>query len=773
VLIKRGIVVSDANTNFFADFFDDYFAESEEHLVIVRQSLLALEPCINQEHIDSTHLNQLFRSFHSIKGLSGMVGVKDAEELAHQMESYLKVLREGQVGLTPAGFDALLDGTKLLEQVIVQARDHKSVTNITPIKESLQALLPATLAPPPPETTLTQAASTHPLGGVSLKLKDGEQEHLEEALTKGFKLWQLEFVPSNELVKRGVNVNYIRDRLQTIGQLIHSAPRMSSQGGIVFDFLLGTPKNIEPPFNRWEKDGLTWMPYSISELLAPPPTPPEEVSAPIPVSVPASPEPSPTVTVLPDTQESRPQSTTPIPTTEAPTTPTASPLVTQSANVVRVDLPKLDELMRMVGDLVITRARLEDLLVRIKENLPPAQLRSLQEINLTLERQLRDLREGVMGVRLVPIGDVFARMQFVVRDLVRETKKQVQLDSEGQETEIDKFVVERMMDPLLHLVRNAISHGIEPEADRVKKGKSPQGKIKLKASTSGEMVVIEIHDDGRGIDRSKVIEKARALGLLPDETINKNNLYDSNTLLDILCAPGFSTCEVADLTSGRGVGMSIVKNTIQELGGFLCIETEPDRGTHFIIQLPLTLAIADALIINVCEQTFAIPQAAVREVIEVVPTAITFLENNEIIAYRSDVFPLIRLGDIFGLSPHPRSNTNSQNTEKNTLEPPVKEPSETSAIGLGRARNAIGHSRARRAIASLLRVIIVGSGLKRVALAVDRIIGLREIVVRSLVDPFLQVPGISGVTELGDGRIILILDVNALERIWTQLKRDA
>jgi len=756
--------VSDANTNFFADFFDDYFAESEEHLVIVRQSLLALEPCINQEHIDSTHLNQLFRSFHSIKGLSGMVGVKDAEELAHQMESYLKVLREGQVGLTPAGFDALLDGTKLLEQVIVQARDHKSVTNITPIKESLQALLPATLAPPPAETTLTQAASTHPLGGVSLKLKDGEQEHLEEALTKGFKLWQLEFVPSNELVKRGVNVNYIRDRLQTIGQLIHSAPRMSSQGGIVFDFLLGTPKNIEPPFKRWEKDGLTWMPYSISELLAPPPTPPEEVSAPIPVSVPASPEPSPTVTVLPDTQESRPQSTTPIPTTEAPTTPTASPLVTQSANVVRVDLPKLDELMRMVGDLVITRARLEDLLVRIKENLPPAQLRSLQEINLTLERQLRDLREGVMGVRLVPIGDVFARMQFVVRDLVRETKKQVQLDSEGQETEIDKFVVERMMDPLLHLVRNAISHGIEPEADRVKKGKPPQGKIKLKASTSGEMVVIEIDDDGRGIDRGKVIEKARALGLLPDETINKNNLYDSNTLLDILCAPGFSTCEVADLTSGRGVGMSIVKNTIQELGGFLCIETEPDQGTHFIIQLPLTLAIADALIINVCEQTFAIPQAAVREVIEVVPTAITPFENNEIIAYRSDVFPLIRLGETFGLSPHPRTNINSQNSAKNTLETPVKEPSETSAIGPGRAPNAI---------TSLLRVIIVGSGLKRVALAVDRIIGLREIVVRSLVDPFVQVPGISGVTELGDGRVILILDVNALERIWTQLKRDA
>ena len=748
--------MSDANTNFFADFFDDYLAESEEHLVIVRESLLALEPCINQEHIDSTLMNQLFRSFHSIKGLSGMVGVKDAEELAHQMESYLKVLREGEVGLTAAGFDALLDGTKLLEQVIAQARNPTSELDITPIKESLQALLP-TKAPPQAEPTLTQASSTDPLAGVSLKLKEGEQEDLEQAQTKGFKLWQLEFVPSNELVKRGVNVNYIRDHLQTIGQLIHSAPRMTSQGGIVFDFLLGTQKNVAPPFNQWEKDGLTWMPYSLSELLTPP-TPPEEVKAP------ASSQPSPTITVLADTQESRPESTTPIPITDTPTPPTASPLVTQSTNVVRVDLPKLDELMRMVGDLVITRARLEDLLVRLKDNLPPTQLRSLQEINLTLERQLRDLREGVMGVRLVPIGDVFARMQFVVRDLVRETKKQVQLDSEGQETEIDKFVVERMMDPLLHLVRNAISHGIESEADRVQKGKPPQGKIKLKASTSGEMVVIEIHDDGRGIDRAKVKEKARSLGLLPDETINKNNLYDSNTLLDILCAPGFSTCEVADLTSGRGVGMSIVENTIQELGGFLCIETEPDQGTHFIIQLPLTLAIADALIINVNEQTFAIPQATVREVIEVAPTSITLLENNEIIAYRSEVFPLIRLGEIFALHPHQRSHTNSQNSEKNTPKNPLPEPSEISAIDQGRTR---------RAIKSLLRVIIVGSGLKRVALVIDRIIGLREIVVRSLVDPFVQVPGISGVTELGDGRVILILDVNALERIWTQLKRYA
>ena len=405
-------------------------------------------------------------------------------------------------------------------------------------------------------------------------------------------------------------------------------------------------------------------------------------------------------------------------TQESPTLPlTSSPA---SSNFVRVDLTRLDELMQMVGELVITRARLGDRVKTLKGSVPESQFRPLREANLTLERQLRDLREGVMRVRLVPIGEIFARMQFVIRDIARESHKQIALELSGQSTEIDKFVVERMMDPLLHLVRNAVSHGLESEAERIAGGKSPQGKIALRAATSGEMVVIEIEDDGRGVNVEQVAQKARSQGLIAADATP-----DMATILDILCSSGFSTRDQADLTSGRGVGMAVVKNTVQELGGFLNLHTQVGLGTRFTIQLPLTLAIADALTISLSGQTFAVPQSSVREVLELQPQAITVLENNEIFSHRGNVLPLIRLANVFNLAPTSPETRNGKR----------------------------------------LHVVIVGSGLNAVGLLVDRIIGQREIVVRPLTDPLVQVVGIAGATELGDGRIVLILDTAALLQV--------
>jgi two-component system chemotaxis sensor kinase CheA len=268
-------------------------------------------------------------------------------------------------------------------------------------------------------------------------------------------------------------------------------------------------------------------------------------------------------------------------------------------------------------------------------------------------------------------------------------------------------------------VRNAVSHGLESEAERVAQGKSPAGTIALRASTAGEMVVIEIEDDGRGVDLEKVVGRAKSLGLISPEA-----QPDTATVLDIICSSGFSTREEADLTSGRGVGMAVVKNTIQELGGFLTLDTQVGRGTHFTIQLPLTLAIADALIVSVGGQTFAVPQSSVNEVLEIQPQAITRLENNEIFSYRDSVLPLVRLAYCFGL-------TQSQ---------------------------AAGNHRCGHAI-------VVGNGLNAVAILVDRIVGQQEIVVRPLTDPLIQVMGIAGATELGDGRVVLILDTSALLQI--------
>jgi len=379
---------------------------------------------------------------------------------------------------------------------------------------------------------------------------------------------------------------------------------------------------------------------------------------------------------------------------------------------VRVDLGRLDELMQQVGTLVVSRGRLADQLVHLETLLPVAEWRALQETTLGLERQLRDLRTGVLRMRMVPIGDVFARMQFVVRDLARDLQKQVTLDLRGQDTEIDKFVVERMLDPLVHLIRNAVSHGLETPDERVAAGKLPAGAIALRATTTGDLVTIDIEDDGRGIDAELIAMRARALGLLDGVAP-----LDQAQLLQVLCAPGFSTREQADRVSGRGVGMDIVYKTVQELGGTLALATEAGSGTRFTVQLPLTLAILDALLVTAGGQTFAVPLPVVREVIRIQADQISRIEHNELLLYRGGTLPLVRLARRFGLAEN------------------------TSDAGFA---------------------FIVGSGRGAVGIAVDQLLGRREIVVRPINDPLAQVAGVAAATELGDGRVGLILDTPAL-----------
>jgi two-component system chemotaxis sensor kinase CheA len=370
--------------------------------------------------------------------------------------------------------------------------------------------------------------------------------------------------------------------------------------------------------------------------------------------------------------------------------------------------------MRLAGDLVVTRARLDDTLGRIERHVPSREFRKLQEHESLMERQLRDLRDAIMRVRLVPVGEVFRRMPFVVRDLARDIGKRVQLEVTGQSTEIDKFLIERMMDPILHLVRNAVSHGIETVDRRIAAGKPPEGTIRLGATTIGESVIIEIADDGAGIDLAAVAQRASVPGMQTD-----TGAVDTRMLLDIICASGFSTREEADRISGRGVGMAVVRETVQELGGALDVSTAPGHGTTFTITLPLTLAVIDAIIAHVGDQTFAVPQSAVQEVIEVDPAELRALERNELLTYRGRALPIVRLARLFHLTTAPRPR---------------------------------------------LHAIVVGTGLSAVGLLFDRIVGHREIVVKRIADPLIHVAGVAGATELGDGRLVLILDVAALSR---------
>jgi len=314
----------------------------------------------------------------------------------------------------------------------------------------------------------------------------------------------------------------------------------------------------------------------------------------------------------------------------------------------------------------------------------------------------------------VPIGEIFERMQFAVRDLAREFEKTVRLELRGQHTEIDKLLVERMMDPILHLVRNAVSHGLESPAERIASSKSPEGKIELRAYTAAQMVMVEIEDDGRGIDAGQIERRAAAMRLIAADA-----RVDPAAMLDLICTPGFSTRDEADRASGRGVGMAVVKNTVVGLGGSMELQTDVGRRTCITIQLPLTLAIADALIVAAGGQRFAVPQSTVVEVLEIQAAAVKAFENNEIISHRGGVLPLLRLARLFQLE-------------------------ETAQ--------------------DYFHVFVVGSGSNSAGIVVDRILGHREIVVRAVNDPLVQVRGIAGATELGDGRIVLILDAIDLIR---------
>lgn len=639
---------------FLDGFIDDYFSECEEHLTGATRALLALEESIGDPAAERAVIDELFRIFHTLKGISAMVELRPAEDLAHHLEDYLRAIRERELFVSADGVELLIQGAQRLEQIVAARRSQGPQPPIDDVVARVAAIVGDRKRARP-----VRAESTRPRDAVPAVAE---------------RRWTCSFTPTGELLAEGIGVDAMRKRLTEVGTIVAVSPEVQADGGIVFVFTLSTPAAIDAVA------ALSGTPLNVVAV--------QDVAV----------------------RDAAGPRTTSDPPSGAP------------SHVVRVDLARLDELMRNVGDLVISRARLTETLARVERHVPPVEWRAVHDNAVAIDRQLRTLREGIMRVRLVPIGELFRRMPFVVRDLARESGKKVTLNLQGQSTEIDKYLIERMMDPVLHLVRNAISHGIEPPDSRIASGKRPEGTITLGASTAGDTVMIDVADDGRGIDAAAVASRARAAGLpVPAGT------PDAAALLALLCAPGFSTKDDADRASGRGVGMAVVKQTIEQLSGTMTLETEPGAGTRFMIQLPLTLAIADALIGRVGTESFAIPQSAVREVIEVASEDVRSMEQHEIIPYRDGALPIVRLSRVFGIE--------------------------------GMAPNRF-------------HVFVVGTGAASVGLAVDRIVGQREIVVRAIVDPLVRVDGISGATDLGDGCVVLILDPVKLTRATAAAGRD-
>ena len=650
-----------------SDFMEDFYAECDDYLVEIRRSLLKLEDQVGNVVLDRDCVEKIFRSFHSLKGICGMAGLGEAEKLAHRAEDYLRALSRNEVVLDEAGFDILTIVTQKLEEIIVAHRQGQPALDTGELLERISQV--AHLHPGQGPEAPRPSVTAYPAAVLT---------RIQSARQHGQSVFVALFRPSPELASRGNNVGSIRNRLGGLGEILYGAPKVQRGAELTFEFVIAAQG---PPAltDDWLADGVEFLPYGL-----PADAPAAGVSEPSPAS---------------------------------PGNSFVAP-----SHFLRVDLSRLDELMRIMSELVIHRARLDEVLGRVGSEINSNESRRLQEITHGFSRELRHLRDGLMRVRMVPIGEVFERLPFVVRDLSRETGKKVKLAVKGQETELDKYLVERLKEPLLHLVRNAISHGAEPTGARIARGKTEETNITVQACAAGETILIEVSDDGAGVDPEIVSERARAHGL---EVSHKPSAEE---ILDLLCSPGFSTREAADRGAGRGIGMAAVKNAIIDLGGQLELESNVGVGSTFRLQLPLTLAVADALIVSAGGQRFAMPQASVQEITTAEERGINRVEHNELLRYRNGVLPLLRLTDTFGLKSEPRKE---------------------------------------------FPVIVVGSGLNALGIVADRILGSREIVVRAVKDPLLKVPGISGATELGDGEAVLILDSTSLAQSARQGRRRA
>jgi two-component system chemotaxis sensor kinase CheA len=639
--------------DFRGEFLDDFYAECDELLGNIRRCLNQLETSSHRGTPDASAIEPLFRHVHSFKGSSAIIGLREAEELAHHAENLLRLLSQGKLAWTATHLDLLGHTNQRFEQIVAAHRRKEPLPETTDLLVRLKPFNRAPAASESPQTTISSRDDNRGAPPSAAEISTGENH------------WRASFSPSTELDRRGVNITQVRARLSAFGEIVRAAPSIYPGGKMTFEFEIAAR---QPPGDlaAWEADGIVLRPV--------------ESTPPLP-------------SVAPDARANSGDAST-------------SGMFVAPSHIVRVDLSRLDDLMRIVGELVIHRSRLDERIAHLTGDRS-----AVQEVNLSLGRSLRELREAITRVRLVPVAEAFDRMPFVVRDLARETGRKVRLVIEGQETEIDKYLVERLKEPLLHLVRNAISHGIEVPEERIQHGKPEEATLILRASTAGQRVVIQIRDDGRGLDTKTIIARAASLGIVLPESPSDAEL------LGVIARPGFSTRDEADRASGRGVGMAVVQRTVRDLAGSLSVASTAGQGTQFTLRLPLTLSIAETLLVSAGGQTCAVPQGFVEEIIEVSPAQVRRVQQTEVAPYRDGVLPLIHLRALFNAAPGSKETW---------------------------------------------PILVLNSEAGSRGLVVDRVIGQREVVVRAMPDPLIQVPGIAGATELGDGRPVLILDPSAL-----------
>ncbi len=703
-----------------SQFQESFFEESAEHLSTIEDGLLQLE----QRPQDLDLLNRIFRAAHSIKGNSGMFGFTAVGQFTHKMETLLDKLRNSELSVTVPITDVLLRSTDCLKQLIEAARGGPA-----PDPETLQGL----------EQELASSA-----GGQQAAPGDSPTAPVRAAAQAGPALnrFRISWTPPGWLFQRGLDPARMLSELEDLGTIMSRTldtgrmPPMSMLDPEVcylsWVIELSTIKEkavVESVFD-FVRDESQLLIEACTEPVAPSVTP-----APVPSTAtvhPGGQQPlgeilveSGVVTpevlnkalstqkrlgdILVEQKAATPQQISQALQKQQETASQAKK--SGDAASIRVDTGKIDKLINLVGELVITQSMLSDLGSRFEM----AQLPVLLERMAQLERNTREIQERVMGIRMLPIGTAFSRFPRLVRDLSGKAGKKIQLLLSGEETELDKTVIESIGDPLTHLVRNSADHGLEPPEERLATGKPEQGTIHLSAFHEGGSICITVEDDGRGLNRDRILAKAIKQGLITD-----NEKLSDDQIWGLIFKPGFSTAEKVTDVSGRGVGMDVVKRNIEGLGGTVSIKTALGKGTTFTLKLPLTLAIIEGMTVRVGSDTYIVPLLSILQSIQPKADCLkTVVGKGELVNVHGSYLPVMRLYEVF------------------TLKPEITDP--TKAI-----------------------LLILETEGERVAVMVDEILGQQQVVIKSMEQNFRKVEGVAGATILGDGTVGFILDVRGL-----------
>ena len=689
-------------------YMEMFLEESREHLQSLNDGLLALE----NDPEEVSVVNDIFRNAHTIKGMSATMGFTKIAELTHDMENVFDLLRTEKMKVNEDIMDTLFKTIDSLEQMIesVGSGGPEDVVDITGFASKLSALASgkSVAEAEPAPAPAPAAAAPAPAAASSIEYSDTDKDVIMEAANGGMHAYHVKVTLADNCVLKSARSYMVMNALDQLGEVVKSVPPAEDLEQEKFEHSFDVVTITDSEMKAVEDALLSISEVESAEVkdaveelkAAAAPAEAPAAAAPAAPAAPAANVPAPAAPSAPAAKPSAPPAKK----------PAADAKKLKSGQSVRVDIEKLDTLMNLMGELVINKVRLEQI----------GTTHRLTELTETLEQMDRvttDLQTVVMKVRMVPVGQVFNRFPRMVRDLAKELGKELNLTIEGEETELDRTVIDEIGDPIMHLLRNSLDHGLEHPDDREAKGKPRIGEVGLIARHEGNNVVIMVTDDGKGIDADVIRRKAVEKGMISEDEANS---LDDADAVRLIFLPGFSTAEVVTDVSGRGVGMDVVRSKIETLGGHVDVETKIDEGSVFKIKLPLTLAIIQALLVKVQEEMYAIPLGSIDSTINITQEDIKTVRNREVIVLRGQIIPIIRLGDILNV---PRVNETDSDD---------------------------------------IFVVVVHIGERKAGIVVDNLIGQQEIVIKTLGKLLAGLKVISGATVLGDGRVAMILDVSAL-----------